>query len=200
MAPARGDTRSSSPLDAERSVTSMIIANRPWQLVGDLSKLLVATLATAAFLVVNTNAWSIADRLGALRLLAIGVLSIAALLVWLVVAHELFESPSRSHDPQLVRRANSATIGTLFIGLLLGYGVLFATVLLAAALVVPAGVLESTLRHPAGLADYATVAWLISSLATVGGAIGSGLESDDDVHDTIRRYRADEVVHQRDDA
>jgi hypothetical protein len=57
----------------------------------------------------------------------------------------------------------SATIGTLFDGLLLGYGVLFAMVLLAVALVVPAGLLESTPRHPAGFADYVTVAWLISS-------------------------------------
>jgi hypothetical protein len=200
MAPTRGDTRSSSPLDAGRSVTSMIIANRPWQLVGDLSKVIVATLATAAFLVVNTNTWSIADQLSTLRLLAIGVLSIAALLLWLVVAHELFESPSRSQHTQLVRRANSATIGTLFIGLLLGYGVLFAMVLLAAALVVPAGLLESTLRHPAGFADYATVAWLSSSLATIAGAIGSGLESDEDVHNAIRRYRVDELSHQHDNA
>jgi hypothetical protein len=73
-------------------------------------------------------------------------------------------------------------------------------VLLAVALVVPAGLLESTLRHPAGFADYATVAWLISSLATVAGAIGSGLESDEDVHETIRRYRVDEVSHQHDKA
>jgi hypothetical protein len=178
----------------------MIIANRPWQLVGDLSKVIVATLATAAFLVVNTNAWSIADQLSTLRLLAVGVLSIAALVLWLVVAHELCESPSRSDNTRLVRRANSATIGTLFIGLLLGYAVLFAMVLLAAALVVPSGLLESTLRHPAGFADYATVAWLISSLATVAGAIGSGLESDEDVHNTIRRYRVDELSHQHDNA
>lgn len=181
-------------------MTSMVIANRPWQLVRDLSKVIVATLATAAFLVVNTSTWSMADQLSTLRLLAIGVLSIAALVLWLVVAHELFMWPSRSHDTQLARRANSATIATLFIGLLLGYGVLFALVLLAAALVVPSGLLESTLRHPAGFADYATVAWLISSLATIAGAIGSGLESDEDVHNTIRRYRVDEPSRQHDDA
>lgn len=35
---------------AEPSMTSMILANRPWQLVSDLSKVIVATLATATFL------------------------------------------------------------------------------------------------------------------------------------------------------
>ena len=49
------------------------------QLVGDLSKVIVATLATAALLVVNANAWSIADQLSTLRPPAIGVLSATAL-------------------------------------------------------------------------------------------------------------------------
>jgi len=50
--PYGADTRRHTLLIAARagrSVTSMIIANRPWQLVvGDLSKVIVATLATAA--------------------------------------------------------------------------------------------------------------------------------------------------------
>jgi len=35
----------------------MVLANRPWKLVSDLSKMIAATLATAAFLVVDANAW-----------------------------------------------------------------------------------------------------------------------------------------------
>src|SRR3954468_21899859 len=36
-------------------------------------------------------------------------------------------------------------------------------------------------QRPVGVTDYLTLAWIISSMATVGGAIGSGLEDEDTV-------------------
>jgi hypothetical protein len=77
----------------------------------------------------------------------------------------------------------------LLIGLCIGFVVLFVAVLLAMALVVPGGFAASNLEHEAQFEDYAVAAWFASSMATVVGAIGSGLESDDEVHDTISRYR-----------
>ncbi|MEV4642027.1 hypothetical protein AB0J80_32235 [Actinoplanes sp. NPDC049548] len=41
---------------------------------------------------------------------------------------------------------------------------------------------------PVGFTDYLTLAWLISSLATVGGAIGSGLEDEDTVRAAAYGY------------
>jgi hypothetical protein len=37
--------------------------------------------------------------------------------------------------------------------------------------------------HPASLRDYFELAWLISSLAMIGGALGAALESDDAVRE-----------------
>jgi hypothetical protein len=51
-------------------------------------------------------------------------------------------------------------------------------------LIVAHGLWESPARS-----ENATAAWLASSLATVAGAIGSGLESDDEVRETVSRYR-----------
>jgi hypothetical protein len=48
---------------------------------------------------------------------------------------------------------------------------------------------QSTLKHPIGLADYATLAWLGTSLATVAGAIGSSLEHEDTVRGVAYGYR-----------
>jgi hypothetical protein len=39
-------------------------------------------------------------------------------------------------------------------------------------------VLRENLEHPVGWTDYATIAWIASSIGTVGGALGSGLERD----------------------
>ena len=171
------------------SVGRMVLANRPWQLVSDLSKVLVATLASAGFFIVNSNAWGIADQLSIPRLVLIAVLAVGGLGVWLVIAHGLWEQPSQSRDPALTKRVNAATALTLLLGLLFGYCVLYVAILAGMALVVPDGFMSSTLGHPVGVADYAAASWLAASMATVVGAIGSGLEDDDEVHETISRYR-----------
>jgi hypothetical protein len=49
-------------------------------------------------------------------------------------------------------------------------------------------VLEQNIGHPVGLRDYLTLAWIISSMATVGGAIGSGLEDEEDVRAAAYGY------------
>jgi hypothetical protein len=177
------------PQREDLSVAHMVVANRPWRLVGDLSKVLVATLATAGFFIINSNAWSISDQLETLRLLVVAVAALSGLGVWLVVAHSLWERPSQSDNPTLTKRVNAATAVTLFLGLVFGYCVLYLVVLAATALVVPDGYMAQNLGHDAGFEDYVAAAWLTSSLATVAGAIGSGLESDDEVRETVSRYR-----------
>ena len=173
------------------SVGRMVLDNRPWRLVTDLSKLIAATLATAAFALVTSSLWQMADQLGAPRLLLIAVLAVGALAVWLVLANDLWQRPHSSEDTERARRANLATLATLFLGLLLAYLVLFAVVVLVAVLLIPHGYLESNLRHSADFGDYLAITWLICSIATLGGAIGSGFETEEDVRSAILRYRAD---------
>jgi hypothetical protein len=173
----------------ELSIAQMVLANRPWRLVRDLSKVLVATLASAGFFIVNSNAWGISDQLTLPALLLIAVLAVGGLGIWLVVAHSLWEQPSQSRDRVVTRRANAATALTLLLGLLFAYLVLYAVVLAAMALVVPDRFMTTSLGHATGIEDYAAAAWFAASMATVVGAIGSGLESDEEVEETISRYQ-----------
>jgi len=175
--------------DEELSIAQMVLANRPYRVVRDLSKVLVATRARAGFFIVNASAWGIADQLAVPILLVVAVLAVGGLGVWLVVAHSLWEQPSQSRDRALTQRANVATALTLLLGLLFAYVVLYIVVLAAMALVVPRHFMTSNLGHPAGVGDYAAAAWFAASMATVVGAIGSGLETDEEVHETISRYR-----------
>ena len=61
----------------------------------------------------------------------------------------------------------------------------------AAAVVIDAGVLREVLGHHAGVGDYAAVAWMASSLATVAGGLGAGLESDEAVREAAYGYRVE---------
>jgi hypothetical protein len=67
------------------------------------------------------------------------------------------------------------TVLTLTLATAVSYLVLFAGTVLAAALLIDTSVLEQTLQRPFDVTDYLILGWIISSLATVGGAIGSGL-------------------------
>ncbi|WP_425689673.1 hypothetical protein [Micromonospora sp. DT201] len=65
---------------------------------------------------------------------------------------------------------------------------LFAETVLVGALLIDTSVLEQTLQRPVDVIDYLTLAWIISSLATVGGAIGSGLEDEETVRAAAYGY------------
>ena len=185
-----------STLDARLSVTEMVVANRPWRLVRDLSKVLVAAIATAGFFITNSNAWVISDQLDAWRLMLVALVAFAGLVAWIVIAHSLWERPSASDLPEATRRVNAATLLTLALGLLLGYVVLYVLVLAAMVLAVPDSFVAQNLGHEAAILDYVAAAWLATSLATVAGALGSGLESDDEVRETVSRYQPHPRVDQ----
>jgi hypothetical protein len=83
---------------------------------------------------------------------------------------------------------NLGTILTLTLATAVSYLVLFAGTVLAAVLLIDTSVLKQTLQRPVDFTDYLTLAWIISSLATVGGAIGSGLEDEKTVRAAAYGY------------
>jgi hypothetical protein len=63
------------------------------------------------------------------------------------------------------------------------YLALFVLILAGAVLVITPSLLSHTLGRHVGVVDYGSLAWFVASLATVGGALGAGLESDDAVRE-----------------
>jgi hypothetical protein len=164
-----------------RLLTGMVRANRPGRALLGLSKLLVGAFGTAAFALTTNTIWQMGDALGGLRLTLIMLLGLTGLVAWLIIAHDLWEKPDRDTSAELARMFNLGTILTLTLATAVSYVVLYLGTLLAAALLIDTSVLEQTLQRPAHTTDYLTLAWIISSLATVGGAIGSGLEDEETV-------------------
>jgi hypothetical protein len=48
--------------------------------------------------------------------------------------------------------------------------------------------------HQVGIGDQLELAWLACSVATIGGALGAGLETDDAVREAAYTYHADEEL------
>ena len=171
-----------------RLLTGMVRANRPGRALLGLSKLLVGAFGAAAFALTTDTIWQMGDALGGLRLTLVMLFGLAALVAWLIVAHDLWEKPDRETSAELARLFNLGTVLTLTLATAVSYVVLFAGTMAAAALLIDASVLEQSLQRPVGVADYLTLAWIISSLATVGGAIGSGLEDEETVRAAAYGY------------
>jgi len=77
------------------------------------------------------------------------------------------------------------------------YLALLAMTLLAVLLMVPGAFLADALGHPVDAVDEVQLAWLVSSIATVGGALGAGLESDEALREAAYGYVPDAELSRR---
>jgi hypothetical protein len=167
----------------------MVLANRPWKILPSFKGALAAAFATGAYALVIPTIWMLADAVGSARLLLLMASATTAMVVWIIVAHHLWERTNDQEARHWTALYNGVTVLTITTAVLLAYTVLFMLVLLAAAVFVPGAYFQSTLKHPVGPTDYATLAWLGTSLATVAGAIGSSLEHEDTVREVAYGYR-----------
>jgi hypothetical protein len=181
-----------------RLLAGMLRANQPWRLVVRLSRALTAAIAAVVFALVTSDIWRLSDALSPLKLGALTVISLATIVVFLIVSHGLWSRSSDAADREQAILFNVATTLTLIIGVASLYGALFVLGLAGAALALDQHVLSQSIGHHAAVGSYVKVAWMASSLATVAGALGAGLESDDAVREAAYGYRPErETEHER---
>jgi hypothetical protein len=174
-----------------RLLLGMVRANQPWRLASGLSRALTAALATGVFALVTPDIWRLGDALGWLRLSAIAVGSVAAITIALIAGAGLWEHTSHPGARKQVTLFNLATAATVVLGVLFLYAALLLLALLTAPVLVPAQLLEQGTGHAVRIGDYVELAWLTGSLATLGGALGAGLESDESVRAAAYTCRRD---------
>src|SRR5207248_8502251 len=124
-----------------------------------------------------------------LRLLLTALFAVLAMTTWLVVRHHLWERPTDAGARERAILYNTVTLITLVLGVVCLFGGLFISSLVAQALILDAGVLRREVGHPVGWTSYLRLAAMVSSMATVGGAIGSSLESEEAVRSAAYGYR-----------
>jgi hypothetical protein len=172
-----------------RLLAGMIRANRPERVMARLSRSATAALGTGAYALSSSSIWSLAHGSTWPRLVAVGALSMLMILASLVVAHGLWERAANDAARERVVLFNVVTVTTLAIGIAALYLALVLVLALAAAVSIPPAALEEQVSAPASVGEYARLAWFAASVATVGGALGSLVESDEAVRDAAYRPR-----------
>lgn len=164
-----------------RLLVGMIYANRPWKLAAGMSRVMMATFATGAVSLAYPTIWQLSSMMGSWRLGVTTVVATAAMVGWLIVNHKLWERPTSPIERERAVMYNASTVATLTIGVIVLQGACFVLLLLTAWWTLPPQLLEQTLGHEVGTADFLRLAWLVAAIATLGGALGSGLEDDEAV-------------------
>ena len=164
-----------------RLLTGMVYANRPWRLALGMSKVLMAAFATGAVSLAYPTMWQLSDTMGPWRLSAVTLLATAALITWLIVEHDLWERPTSDEERERAVLYNASTVVTLTIGVVIFHAGLFILLLVTAWWTIPPQMVSQNIGHPVGPSTLLLMAWLVAGVATLGGALGSGMEDDDAV-------------------
>jgi hypothetical protein len=177
-----------------RLLLGMVLANRPWLLVPGLKSALVAALATGAVATINSTVWLLAGSLSWWRLVVATIASVALVVAWIVIDGELWDRPDddSAEARERSRLYNTSTLLTLTVGVLICYVALYVVNLAWALFVLDPAVMGGYLQASLGYGDLFVLAWFVASAATVGGGLGTGLESDEAIRAAAYSKREEE--------
>jgi hypothetical protein len=144
-----------------------------------LSKVLMAAFAAGAVSLAYPTIWQLSATMGPWRLSVATILASAAMIAWLILDHELWERPHSADEHERAVLYNAATVVTLTIGVAILHLGLFILQLVTAWWTLPPQMVADNIGHPVGLSTLLMMAWLVAAVATLGGALGSGMEDDE---------------------
>nr|WP_062515499.1 hypothetical protein [Halobacillus sp. KGW1] len=172
-----------------RLITGMVRANRPWSMFPAFMKVIVLAFTTGAYALVFPTLWKLSDHYSTWRMLLLSVLSILAMIIWIILAHHLWERKKDKENSHLRRLYNTVTFFTLAVSVMLYYALLFLIFLVTVFLLIPKSMLESQLSADVGYMQFFYIAWTATSVSTIIGALGSALENEEVVLSATYGYR-----------
>lgn len=167
----------------------MAVANRPWTIMPSFKGVVALAFATGAYGLIFPTLWQLSISYELSRFFGLMFASILAMNIWIVFAHNLWEHTNEKSSNHLRRLYNTATIITLTTSILMYYIVLFFLFLVAVTVFVPADLYGAQTDQDIEMIHYLKLAWLVTSVATVAGSVGSGLEKTDEVGKITYGYR-----------
>jgi hypothetical protein len=113
---------------------------------------------------------------------------------WLVIDGDLWDRPE-DDSPAARERSrlyNHSTLVTLTIGVIICYLALYLVNFAWALFVLDPDLMGGYLHASLGYGDLFVLAWFVASAATVGGGLGTGLESDEAIRAAAYSKREEE--------
>jgi hypothetical protein len=172
-----------------RLLAGMVRTNEPWRLVLGMRTALAAVLGTSAYLTINSTIWLLSTRLGAPKLTLTLFVAVALMVAWIIGAHHLWEHARDAGEREETFLYNTSTVLTLSLGVLTMSAAVYVLTLLGSLFFLEPSVIGSSLGRPPTLGDHFALAWLATGMATIAGALGSGLDSEDAVRRAAYGYR-----------
>lgn len=169
----------------------MVHANRPWKIFSSFKKVIAIAFATGAYGLTFPSLWNLSIAFELPRYIILMFTAISSMLLWIILAHNLWEKPTSWNKRKMRRLYNMTTILTLSIAVVFYYTILFVLFFLAVRLFVPDQLFSSqtVLKSEVSTEVYLYLTWLVTSVATIGGAVGAGLENDELVRNATYSYR-----------
>ena len=170
-------------------IAGMTVANSPWSIMPSFKKVIGLAFATGSYMLIFNTLWQLSAVYEFSRFLIVMLTAMTAMVTWIIFAHNLWEKKQNYQSQRLRLMYNATTITTLGVSVLMFYIAMFILFAIAVMIFVPAETFESVLHHDIDIVDYAKLAWLVTSAATVAGAIGAGLENEESVRRITYGYR-----------
>lgn len=169
----------------------MTLANSPFKMMSSLTNVIAIAFATGAFGMIFTTIWEVSHIFSNLRLTVITVAAIFGMVVWIVIAHNLWEKISLRENKQIRKLYNLTTALTLIIAISAYYSVIFILFFGTALVLIPPDFLDKVLelKGSVSFVNYLKIAWFCSSISIVVGAIGAGLKNEELVRNSTYGYR-----------
>lgn len=174
-----------------RILSGMTFANRPWKALGSFKSILALSFATGTYISIFSTPWELSVTYSPLRLFILMLISIISMVFWFIVAHKLWEKPSMQGKSQYRKLYNFTTITTLTIVAIIIYLTLFAIIMISLSIFVSPDIFEewSGKNTDDTVLPFFTLAWFVTSLGFLAGAIGSTAEKEENVRNITYCYR-----------
>lgn len=170
-------------------IAGMTVANSPWSIMPSFKKVIGLAFATGSYMLIFNTLWILSGIYGFFRFIILMLTAMIAMVIWIIFAHNLWERKHNYTSRKLRRMYNITTITTLSVSVIIFYVSMLLIFNIAVFIFVPKETFKTILDDEVGITDYARLAWLVTSAATVAGAIGAGLEDEESVREITYGYR-----------
>lgn len=174
-----------------RIISGMTFSNRPWTALVSFKKILMLAFGTGVYITIFPTPWELSTIYSIPRFILLMIVAIIGMVTWIIFAHNLWEKPTKKGDIRLRKLYNYTTITTLLVIVLINYTVLFCLFSAAIGIFVPPGLFEAgtDLKNDPSIKNYFLLTWLVTSLGTLAGSIGTASEDESKIRQITYSYR-----------